>query len=78
MKVMVMGKEHLKGTSRKTGKPFDNTVVYIQHKKNNVEGVYCGDVWLDAATFPVESVQVGKSYFLDRDDRGYVIAFDPA
>ena len=78
MKVLVLGKEHVKGTSRKTNKPFDNTVVYYQHKKNGVDGVFCGSTWLSATTYPPESVQVGKPYELDRDERGFVIGFELA
>lgn len=76
MKVMVMGKEHVQGTSRKTQKPFDNTVVYVQHKKNGVDGVVCGNVWLNAGTYPIEGIQLGKTYNLDRDERGFVMAFE--
>ena len=38
MKVTVMGKEYVSGTSKKTGKDFAANVVHVTHKKNGVEG----------------------------------------
>ena len=73
MKVCVIGKEHAEGTSKKTGNPFSNTVV---HKKNRVEGQAVEAIWLDAKTFPLDAIQVGKTYDVDRDNRGYVIDFE--
>lgn len=38
MVVHVVGKRHLSGTSRKSGKQFDNTVVYVTYKQSGVDG----------------------------------------
>lgn len=78
MKVMVVGKEHAGGTSRKTGKVFSNTLVHVSYKKPRVDGVAVETIWLDETAYPLDSVQVGKTYDLDRDSRGYVIGFDLA
>lgn len=78
MKVVVLGKEHASGTSKKTGNPFDNTVVHVSFKKNRCEGQGVDSIWLDAKAYPVESIQIGKSYDVDRDSRGYVVGFDLA
>ena len=78
MKVCVIGKEHAEGTSKKTGNPFSNTVVHVSYKKNRVEGQAVEAIWLDAKTFPLDAIQVGKTYDVDWDNRGYVIDFELA
>lgn len=62
MKVCVIGKEHAEGTSKKTGNPFSNTVVHVSYKKNRVEGQAVEAIWLDAKSFPLDAIQVGKTY----------------
>ena len=61
MKVCVIGKEHAEGTSKKTGNPFSNTVVHVSYKKNRVEGQAVEAIWLDAKSFPLDAIQVGKT-----------------
>lgn len=78
MKVCVIGKEHAEGTSKKSGNPFSNTVVHVSYKKNRVEGQAVEAIWLDAKSYPLDSIQVGKTYDVDRDNRGYVIDFELA
>lgn len=78
MKVTVVGKEHAEGISKKNGKPYSSTKVHVTHKQNRIEGLAAEVVWLDAASYPLDSVQVGKVYDLDRDNRGYVIDFELA
>lgn len=77
MKVLVVGKEHASGKSKKTGKDFSNTVVHVSFKKNRVEGQAVDIVWLDPASYPLESIKVGGTYDVDRDSRGFVIGFEP-
>ena len=78
MKVCVIGKEHAEGISKKNGNPFSNTVVHVSYKKNRVEGQAVEAIWLDAKSFPLDAIQVGKTYDVDRDNRGYVIDFELA
>jgi len=75
MKVNVLGKEYVSGTSKKNGKPFAANVVYISHKKNGVEGMCVDNVWLDPVGYPLDGIRVGSVYDLDRDSRGFVIDF---
>jgi len=75
MKVNVLGKEYVHGTSHKTGKDFAANVVHISHKKNGVEGVCVESVWLDSDGYPLSDIRVGSVYDLDRDSRGFVIDF---
>ena len=41
MKVKVIGKTNLSGTSKKTGKDYNINMVYVTHKANGVEGESC-------------------------------------
>lgn len=75
MKVSVVGKEHVSGISKKTGKPFDNNLAHISYSKAGVTGAATEVLWLDVADFPLDSIHVGRTYDLDRDNRGYMINF---
>ena len=76
MKVIVLGKENINGTSKKTGKEYNLNMIHITYKRNGVDGQAVDTVALDANTYPIASIAVGKTYDLDRDGRGYVIAFE--
>ena len=47
MKVNVIGKEYVKGHSKKTGNDFEANVVHVTYKQDGVEGQTCESVWLD-------------------------------
>ena len=76
MKVMVLGKEHMSGTSKKTGKAYDANVVHVSYKRSGVEGQTVESVWLDPSFIALAHIDIGKEYNLDRDGRGYVVGFD--
>lgn len=78
MKVNVIGKEFVSGTSKKTGKPFSANVVHVSQKKNGVEGLAVDSIWLDPLSYPLPDIQVGKVYDVDRDGRGFICGFDLA
>lgn len=77
MKVNVIGKEFVSGTSRKTGKEFASNVVYVTYKKPTVNGLAVDTIWLNPESYPLDSIQVNKAYDIDRDSRGFIIGFDP-
>lgn len=77
MKVTVLGKQNLKGTSRKTGKAFDSNVVHVSMDQNGVEGKAVQTIWLDPVTYPLPGIRVGASYNVDYDNRGFLISFTP-
>lgn len=77
MKVFVLGKEHISGTSRKTGKAFDSNIVHVSYTKNGVEGHTVESIWLDPKSFPLKDIVVGENYSVDRDQRGFVCGFEP-
>ena len=77
MKVTVVGKEYVHGTSRKNGKPFEANVVHVSHKKMGVEGQAVDSIWLNVDEYPLPSIRVGGVYDVDRDSRGFLLSFDP-
>lgn len=77
MKVTVLGKQNLKGTSRKTGKPFDNNVIHVSMEQNGVEGKAVQTIWLDPLTYPLASIRVGSTYNAEYDSRGFLVTFSP-
>lgn len=78
MKVMLVGKSHMSGTAKKTGKPYDFNIAHIVGRSNGVEGQSAEQIMLDPKTYPLDSLAVGKYYHLDRDGRGWVCGFEPA
>ena len=78
MKVTVIGREHIEGTGKKSGKPFNLNIVHFNIKKNGVEGMSAEKAILDAITYPMTDIQVGKAYNLEYDSRGFVACFDLA
>lgn len=77
MKVVVIGKEYVCGTSKKSGKEFSSNVVHVSHKKMGVTGQAVDSIWLDPVSYPLDSIEVGKAYEVDRDGRGFLIDFTP-
>lgn len=71
MKVTVIGKSHLSGTSKKTGKPYDSTIVHVFYKKNGVDGLAAEAIWLDE-TYSLATVEVGWVCDVDRNSLDYL------
>lgn len=76
MKVNVIGKEYVSGTSKKNGKPFEANVVHVSFKKMSVDGAAVDSIWLNPNEYPLSGIQVGKTYNVDRDSRGFLLSFD--
>lgn len=76
MKVKVVGKEYKHGTAKKTGKPYEATIAYVQYPVNGVLGLCCEAVWLDLSFIAPEDVVVGSEYSMDRNRAGFIVAFD--
>ncbi len=75
MNVTVIGKEFVRGTSRKTGEPFASNLVHVTHKKIGCDGLAAESIWLRPEDVPMDSIEVGKVYTVDRDSRGRIIEF---
>ena len=77
MKIKVIGKAHLEGTSKKTGKPYNFNQVHYTGKAYGVEGLAAKTLMLDPVSYPIIAIQVGVDYNVEFDDRGYVVDFSP-
>ncbi len=77
MKVTVIGKETVRGTSKKTGQQLNATMVYCTYKRARAEGEACDKLWVDSNLCAGADIFIGGVYDLDRDERGYLVAFEP-
>ena len=75
MKIKVYGKAHLEGVSKKTGNPYNLTVLHYLGKARGVEGQAALTLMLDALTYPLSSISVGSEYNVEFDNRGYPVEF---
>lgn len=75
MKVVVIGKQLMQGTSRKTGKEYNANVVHVYHPKMGVEGNAVETIWLDPKSHPYDSIKVGKEYYAEYDSHGFLQNF---
>ena len=77
MKIKVIGKAHLRGTSKKTGNPYDFIQVHYNAPARGVEGLGAMTANFDPALYPFADVVVGCEYNLEVDNRGYPVSFLP-
>lgn len=77
MKIMIIGKEHREGTSKKNGKEYNANIVHYLTRARGLEGQRGAEAWLDPAYFPLTDIIVGQEYIIDFDNRGYVQDFYP-
>lgn len=76
MKIMIEGKAHLEGTSKKTGKPYNFNQIHYLSPARGVEGLAAKTTNLDPIAYPIGSIKVGETYDIQFDQSGYVVAFD--
>ena len=76
MKIKVIGKAHLQGTSKKSGKDYNFVQVHYNAPARGVIGEAAQTLMLDPAFYPVDAITVGATYDAQFDNRGYVVAFD--
>ena len=77
MKIKVIGKAHLKGTSKKTGNPYDFIQVHYNGPARGVEGLAALPANLDPALYPFSVLVTGCESILEFDNRGYPVTFLP-
>lgn len=77
MKIKVIGKQHMEGTSKKTGQPYNFNSIFYNSPARGVEGLAAKTVNLDPSLFPFADVIVGGEYNLEFDERGYAVSFLP-
>ena len=78
MVIKVIGKSHMEGTSKRTGNQYNFNTVYFNAKARGVDGLAAKSTNIDGSFIRYEDIQVGGSYNLEFDERGYVMAFEPA
>ena len=77
MKIHVVGKLHLKGTSKKTGNPYDFIQVHYLGKAPGVEGNAALTLNLDPKDHPFDGIKVPGDYIADFDGKGFIVDFYP-
>lgn len=76
-RVKVVGKQHMKGTSKKTGEVYDFFVLHILGKSTRVDGQTCDAVNIRPADSPYADAVIGSEYNLEYDKNGYLLDFSP-
>lgn len=75
MKVVINGKAHLQGMSKKTGKPYNFIQVHYNGPARGVEGLASLTLMLNPDEYPLETIRVGRTYDVEFDNRGYPVTF---
>ncbi len=77
MKIKVIGKAHLEGTSKKTGKPYNLNQLHYVGKAQGVEGDAAMTMPLDPTFCPYAAIIVGGEYDVEFGPHGRVMNFTP-
>ena len=77
MRIKVIGKAHLKGTSQKTGNPYDFIQVHYNAPAKGVFGEGAMTLSLDPVLVPFDSIIVPHDYTVEFDQRGFPVSFTP-
>lgn len=72
MKITVLGKAHLEGVSKKTGKPYNFNQIHYNGRQRGVEGTAAIVEMVDPILFPIEHIQLGATYEVERDRFGRI------
>ena len=78
MKIRVISKDHLKGTAKRTGNPYDFIQLHYTGPARGMEGVAALTLSLDPSQAWYESIVALGDYIVDFDNRGYPVEFAPA
>lgn len=78
MKIKVIGKAHLQGTSKRTGAPYNFIQVHYNGPARGVIGDAALTVNLDPSMVNFDSIVVPGDYSVEFDQRGYPVSFGPA
>lgn len=77
MKIRVVGKAHLEGTSKRTGNTYNFNQIHYLGRAPKVIGDAALTLSLDPAMYPYEKITIPGDYFVDFDGKGYVVDFGP-
>lgn len=73
MKILVEGKAHLEGVSKKTGKDYNFNQIHYLAPARGAEGRAAQTVTLDPKGYPIDDIIVGSLYEIEFDRSGYVV-----
>lgn len=73
----MIGKAHLEGASKKTGKPYNFNTVYDNGPDRGAEGLASLSLSLDPAVIPYNTIVLGDTYEVEFGPRGYIVSFAP-
>lgn len=75
MRITVIGKAHLEGTSKKTGRDYNFYQIHFTGPARGVEGLAAQTISIDPTVVPYTSIEVNAPYDAQFDHRGYCIEF---
>ena len=78
MKVVVIGKEHRQGKAKRSGNEYNANIVHFLVRARGLEGHRGDSAWLDPDIFPLDEIEVGGTYVIDFNGRGFVQDFYPS
>lgn len=76
MRIKVIGKAHLEGTSKKSGRDYNFNQVHYNGAARGVEGLAALTLSLDPGQVPYADIKVGEDYNVEFDNRGYPVSFE--
>ncbi len=77
MKIHVIGKSHLQGTSKRTGAPYDFIQLHYTGPARFVVGEAAMTLSMDPSMAQYDSIVVPGDYNVEFDNRGYLVGFAP-
>ena len=76
MKMKVVGKAHLEGTSKKTGRDYNFNQVHFLGPAFGAQGQAAQTISLDPAMVPFDSIEIDALYNVEFDQRGFCVLFE--
>lgn len=77
MRIKVIGKQHLQGTSKRTNNPYNFIQIHHVSPARGVEGLAARTFSLDPNLMLFDDIKVDAEYDVDFDQSGYVVSFLP-
>lgn len=75
MLIHVLGKQHLEGHSKRTGKDYNFHQIHFLSGTPFVDGLSATTINIDPSFIPYDKIIVGGVYRADFDFRGYLCSF---
>lgn len=77
MKITVIGKAHMQGTSKKTGNPYNFIQLHYNGPARNVVGLGAMTVNIDPSMACFDSILIPGDYLIEFDNKGFPVEFSP-